>query len=163
MQEEPTALDANHTWQITTLSPEKTTIGYHWVYKIKHKSDGSIDRYKACLVAKGYTQLKGHDFIDTFALVSKLTTLCLILVLLLPMIEFSNNSMSITFFYIETSLRKCIFSHHLASLSPHQTTSTNSKDLSMVFIKLADNGMPNYITSYFHIITQCHLLIICYF
>jgi len=79
MQEELTALDANHTWQITTLPLGKTTIGCRCVYKIKHKSDGSIDRYKALLVAKGYTQLEGLDFIDTFAPVAKLTTLHLLL------------------------------------------------------------------------------------
>ena len=80
MQEELTALDVNHTWQITTLPLWKTTIGCRWVYKIKHKSDGSNDQYKACLVAKGYTQLEGLDFIDTFAPVAKLTTLRLLLV-----------------------------------------------------------------------------------
>jgi len=80
MQEELTALDANHTWQITTLPLGKTVIGYRWVYKINHKSDRSIDRYKARLVAKEYTKLEGLDFIDTFAPVAKLTTLRLLLV-----------------------------------------------------------------------------------
>jgi len=79
MQEELIALDANHTWQITTLLPGKKAIGCRWIYKIEHKSDGSIDRYKARLVAKGYTQLEGLEFIDTFAPIAKLTTLRLLL------------------------------------------------------------------------------------
>jgi len=79
MKAELDALDANQTWQLTSLPPGKKTIGCRWIYKIKYKSYGTVGRYKACLVAKGYTQLEGLDFLDTFAPVAKLTTLRLIL------------------------------------------------------------------------------------
>ena len=49
------ALQQNDTWAMTSHPPEKTPIGCKWVYKKKYKSDGNIERYKACLVAKGYT------------------------------------------------------------------------------------------------------------
>jgi hypothetical protein len=42
-------------------------IGCKWVYKVKRKADGSIDRYKACLVAKGYKKQYGIDYEDTFS------------------------------------------------------------------------------------------------
>ncbi|RVW29287.1 Retrovirus-related Pol polyprotein from transposon TNT 1-94 [Vitis vinifera] len=62
MHSELQALQANGTWSLTPLSAGKTPIGYRWVYKIKHRSDGSIEHYKARLVAKGFTQLEGVDY-----------------------------------------------------------------------------------------------------
>ena len=59
MRSELQALQANSTWTLTSLPARKTSIGCRWVYKIKHRSDGSIKRYKARLVAKGFTQLEG--------------------------------------------------------------------------------------------------------
>ncbi|CAL9023297.1 unnamed protein product, partial [Prunus brigantina] len=74
MAAELQALEQNHTWTLTSLPPGKRAIGSRWVYKIKHKSDGSVERYKARLVAKGYTQTEGLDYSETFAPVAKLVT-----------------------------------------------------------------------------------------
>jgi len=60
----------------------KTKFGCRWVYKVKHHVDGFVEHYKSQLVAKGYNQIEGLDFLDTFAHVVKLTTLRLLLALL---------------------------------------------------------------------------------
>lgn len=81
MQEEINALEANNTWEITSLPSGKQTVGCKWIFRIKYKSDGTLDRYKARLVAKGFTQTYGLDFFQTFAPVAKMTSVRMILAL----------------------------------------------------------------------------------
>ena len=59
MDKEIQALEQNHTWELTSLPLRKTPIGCKWVYRIKFKSNGTVDRYKTRLIAKGYTQKEG--------------------------------------------------------------------------------------------------------
>jgi predicted metal-dependent hydrolase len=51
MQEERKALHKNKTWDLVKLPNEKKVVGCQWVFTIKHKADGSVERYKARLVA----------------------------------------------------------------------------------------------------------------
>ena len=66
-KEEMEALEKNGTWEITTLPEGKRALDSKWVYKIKLKPNGDIERYKARLVARGDKQIKGKDYKATFS------------------------------------------------------------------------------------------------
>lgn len=74
MKNEVTALEDNHTWDVTNLPPGKRAIGCGWIFSNKYKADGTIERPKARLVAHGNRQKQGSDYKDTFAPVAKMNT-----------------------------------------------------------------------------------------
>jgi hypothetical protein len=79
MDLEYNALMNNNTWKLVPYQQGKNIIDCKWVYKIKRNADGSIDRYKGHLVAKGFKQMYDIDYEDTFSTVVKAATIRLIL------------------------------------------------------------------------------------
>ncbi|XP_057487612.1 uncharacterized mitochondrial protein AtMg00810-like [Actinidia eriantha] len=75
MTKELSTLHNTDTWNLVPLPSDKSKIGSQWVYKIKTKVDGFIERYKARLVVKGFSRQYGMDYEETFAPVTKMTTI----------------------------------------------------------------------------------------
>jgi len=80
MNMELRALEENKTWILTTLPLGKKAIGCKWIFCKKFKSDGSVDKLKAWLVTQGYSPQFGVDYDETFAPVSKMTTVRTLLI-----------------------------------------------------------------------------------
>jgi hypothetical protein len=75
MAKEIAALEQTGTWDLVPCPPRVRPITYKWVYKVKTCSDGSLERYKARLVARGFQQEHGRDYDETFAPVAHMTTI----------------------------------------------------------------------------------------
>lgn len=71
MTNEFEALETNRTWVVVDLPLGKKHIGCKWVYKVKYKADGAIEKYKTRLVVRGDTQVEGVGFHKTFSQVVK--------------------------------------------------------------------------------------------
>ena len=67
MNGEYNVLMKNQTWVLTSLQQGRQPIKCKWVYKIKRNSDGTIERYKARLIAKGYSQRPGINYEETYS------------------------------------------------------------------------------------------------
>ena len=81
MEEEYNALMKNETWTLVPNDSSYKLIGNKWVYRVKENPDGTINKYKARLVVKGFLQIPGIDFTETFSLVVKAVTIRIILTL----------------------------------------------------------------------------------
>ena len=74
-------MKSNHTWEFVDLPLGAKTIGCMWIFKRKLKQDGSIEKYKARLVAKGFKQRNDVDYFDTFAPVTRIASIRVLIAL----------------------------------------------------------------------------------
>lgn len=75
MKEEIRMIEKNKTCELVDRPLNKHVIGVKWIFRTKLNPDGSVNKYKARLVVKGYVQLYGLDFTETFSPVARLDTI----------------------------------------------------------------------------------------
>ncbi|KAG8480141.1 hypothetical protein CXB51_024917 [Gossypium anomalum] len=81
MEAELEIIHKNDTWDLVDRPDHKKVIGVKWVFRAKYNADGSLNKHKARLVVKGYSQQYGIDFMETFAPVARLDTIKLLFAL----------------------------------------------------------------------------------
>jgi Reverse transcriptase (RNA-dependent DNA polymerase)/Integrase core domain/gag-polypeptide of LTR copia-type len=74
MKEELESIKANNTWSKVDLPKDRKAIGSRWIFKLKCNENGEVERYKARLVAQGFTQVYGTDYDEVFAPVARPTS-----------------------------------------------------------------------------------------
>ena len=72
IDEEINALEKNSACEIIDVPNNKKMVGCKWLFNMKYRPDGNIDRFKARLVAKGYNQMYQIDYMEKFSLVEKM-------------------------------------------------------------------------------------------
>ncbi|KAG8492662.1 hypothetical protein CXB51_010306 [Gossypium anomalum] len=81
MDDEIAMIDKNKTWELVPRPTNRKVIGVKWVYRAKQNTDGSLNKLKARLVVKGFSQKYGLDYMETFAPVARLDTIRLLIAL----------------------------------------------------------------------------------
>lgn len=79
MKDEYESLIKNDTWKLVNRPKNRNVIDNRWVYRIKRNTDDSVERYKARLVARGFSQEYGYDYLETFSPVVRFTSIRMIL------------------------------------------------------------------------------------
>jgi transposase InsO family protein len=81
IRDEIKTLEDAGTWELTNLPNGANLVGSKWVFRIKKDATGRVVRYKAQLVAQGFSQVEGVDYFDTYAPVARLSSIRTILAL----------------------------------------------------------------------------------
>jgi hypothetical protein len=81
MVEEYDSIVKNSAWEIFPRLIDKLVVGSRWIYKVKQDIDGSVEKYKARFVARGFSQIEGIDYDETFAPVTRYSSIRSILTL----------------------------------------------------------------------------------
>ncbi|GJY94648.1 putative zinc finger, CCHC-type containing protein [Tanacetum coccineum] len=81
IEDELNSISKNNVWELAELPKGAKPVGCNWVYKTKLDPNGNVERYKARLVTKGYTQKEGIDYKETFSPVSRKDSLRIVMAL----------------------------------------------------------------------------------
>jgi len=112
MQVEFDALLKNKTWTLVQPPRGAHIITSKWIFKNKYNPDGTLERRKACLVARGFNQIEGLDYFETFSPVVKPTTIRLVLSLAPRLVRLFVNLTLTTLFSMVILTNLCTWNNH---------------------------------------------------
>ena len=109
MVDEMASLHKNEAWDLVELPAGRKPIGSKWMFKKKTNAEGKVEKYKAWLVAKGYSQVPGIDFGDIFSLVAKVTSIILLLSVTAAAFDFEVEQMDVKTTFLHGDLEEEIY------------------------------------------------------
>jgi hypothetical protein len=112
MQQEMDSIHKNNTWTLQLLLDGKRPIYSKWVYKKKYNAKGKVEKLKARIIDKGFEQLNGLDYMETFAPVIKWSTIRLVC-MLASQCNWNINHWDIKTMFLHGELHEQIFRHQL--------------------------------------------------
>lgn len=121
MREELENLERNETWKIVPRPEGRKVVKCKWVFKRKYDKEGNIERYKARLVARGYTQVEGIDYKETFCPVIKLKSIRTLLAFSVEQ-DWQVHQLDITAAYLNGKLSETVYME-LPSMNLHEKPS----------------------------------------
>lgn len=107
MESEIKALEDNGTWELVEAPEESSVIDCRWVYKIKKNIDGSV-KYKARLVARGFSQIYGENYWETYAPVVKSSSIRMLLACAVEY-DFLVGQIDVRNAYVKSELKEIVY------------------------------------------------------
>ena len=105
----------NLSWELVDLPPGCKPLSSKWVFKRKRKVDGSIDKYKARLVIKGYKKTEGLDYFDTYSPVTRINSKRMVLTIA-PLRNLEVHQMDVKTVFLNGDLEEEIYMEHVTPL-----------------------------------------------
>ena len=110
MEKEYQVLMSNQTWLLVPYQGQENIIDSKWVFKTKYKADGTIERRKARLIAKGFQQTTGLDYEETFSPVVNASTIQIILSIVVHL-NWEVKQLDINNAFLNGYLKETVFMH----------------------------------------------------
>lgn len=110
MNKEEFEVDANGTFEVVDMPQNTNIVSSKWVYAVKYDVDGNLERLKARIVARGFTQVHGEDFWETFAPTMRMDTLRIFLAIT-AMEDLECHQVDVNNAFTESTLQETIYMH----------------------------------------------------
>lgn len=142
-----TTLQQVGTLSLVDPSPDQHLVGCKWVFRVKHKADGTIGTHKATLVTKGYHQQHGFDFEDTFSPVERPITIRIILSMAVQF-DWTIHQLDVSNAFLHGDLKETVYmSQPPGFIDPERTNHVCLLHKEIYVLKQAPRGYEKLSTS----------------
>jgi hypothetical protein len=140
MVEEYQSIVKNDVWDVVPRLKEKTMVSSKWIYKTKHSTDGSIEKYKARFMAHGFSQKEDIDYEETFAPVERYTLIRAILAIV-AVKKWKVRQMDVKTTFLNGIIEEEVYVEQPQGFETHDRQTRVQIEESLVWIKASTQSM----------------------